>query len=228
MAQQGAPPRPPSTDETIHGKVDSLPSHYAMLFRDDRGFTDNVTLRDQTVLNPADLRLDSGVPLTIIGHPDGRTFVADEIDGPPGDASDRSDTAPPPDASGPPDTSYDAPPDDGAYVAPVDPGYDVGYVAPAPYPVVIGGFGFYGGYGYYGGYPYGGYYYGGPRYGGYPGGRTYAPPAGYGSPGYVPGPYRRAPGSPSTSAVTGGSRYAAPSTSRASAQSSSGSHGSHH
>ena len=90
-------PRPPAGDETIRGTIQSLPSHYTLLLHDVRGFVDNVTLRDDTVLNPDGLALNSGVAVTIIGHVDGHTFDADEIDGP-RDAVE----APPNDGGAPP------------------------------------------------------------------------------------------------------------------------------
>jgi hypothetical protein len=183
-----APPAPPTNDETIHGTVDSLPSHYTLLLRDDRGFVDTVTLRDETVVNPSDLQLTAGLAVTIVGHADGKTFDADEID-----ARDVSPAAPAPSASAPPqDQPNDAVPYQSAPDTSEGPAYDAGGqdydYAPPPAPVyvpvyppvyaapaigiVVGGFGF-GGFGYYGGYGYGHpYHYGGYghpyHYGGYP------------------------------------------------------------
>ncbi|MBD5633029.1 MAG: hypothetical protein IAI49_01010 [Candidatus Eremiobacteraeota bacterium] len=205
---------PPSDDETIRGTVDSLPSHYALKLRDARGFIDSVTLRDDTVINPSSLQLTSGLSVTIIGHPDGETFDADEIDAESGtsaqpnapadrqpaargdeQAPDGQPTMPAPDgpANGPAyDTQGQDPGDDSAY-APA-PTYGVPYLAPAV-GIGIGAFGYYGG-AYYGGpYYYGGAYYGGPYYYGggyyYHGGRYVPYPR---APGSHPLPVRRAPG----------------------------------
>ncbi len=201
----------PASDETIHGTVDSLPEHYTLILKDARGFVDTVTLRDDTVVNPANLELTSGLSVTIHGHTSGKTFVADEVDGPQ-DAAGSGDAAPqaPPPAPpqyAQPDQGYDTPADgpyDGpAYDAPPAYGYDEApdviygapYVGPA-FGIVIGGggYGYYGGpYGYYGG-PYGYYggYYGPGYYHGYPGGYHHAP--GTSAPVRTPLPIRRAPG----------------------------------
>jgi len=232
-------PRPPAGDETIRGTIQSLPSHYTLLLHDVRGFVDNVTLRDDTVLNPDGLALNSGVAVTIIGHVDGHTFDADEIDGP-RDAVE----APPTDGGAPPYAAqqqsapaagYDDPYADDGY-APPPPDYDYGYGYGYPYGyaypavgvVIGGGFGYYGYYGhpfFYGrGYGWG-YGYGGNHY--YPG-----------TPGYTGGglpPGRRAPLSsgsyPGGSYPSGGSShsYAQPSTRAPQSSSrSSSSSSSHH
>jgi hypothetical protein len=187
LAASAQAPRPPAGDETIRGTIQSLPSHYTLLLHDVRGFVDNVTLRDDTVLNPDGLALNSGVSVTIIGHVDGHTFDADEIDGPRNAVESPANGGAPPYADqqqSAPVAGYDDPYGDEGYAPPppdydYDYGYGYGYPYAYAYPafgVVIGGFGYYGGP--YFGHPYfygrGGYYYGGNRY--YPGTPGYRAP----------------------------------------------------
>jgi hypothetical protein len=76
------PPSYSSTDEVIHGRVSSFDGAYSLQVRDDRGFIDNVQLRQGTVINPTGLRLASGMKVTIHGVNRGRAFAANEIDTP--------------------------------------------------------------------------------------------------------------------------------------------------
>jgi protein involved in polysaccharide export with SLBB domain len=68
--------------DTIRGTVASIDGKYDISVRDDRGFVDNVSLHDGTVINPTGLTLAPGETVTIEGRPAGATFVADEIDTP--------------------------------------------------------------------------------------------------------------------------------------------------
>ena len=68
--------------ETIRGTVYSINGKYNITVRDSRGFLDNVSLHDGTVINPRGWRLRPGNRVTISGEPSGRTFVADVIDTP--------------------------------------------------------------------------------------------------------------------------------------------------
>jgi hypothetical protein len=68
--------------ETIHGVIEAIEGRYRILVRDDRGFFDDVTLRQGTVINPRGLRLSVGMSVTISGFAAGSTFSAVEIDAP--------------------------------------------------------------------------------------------------------------------------------------------------
>jgi len=66
--------------DTIHGRIVSFDSHFALTVRDDRGYVDNVTLHEGTVINPRGLRLAPGMSVTVVGRPGGSSLLADEID----------------------------------------------------------------------------------------------------------------------------------------------------
>jgi hypothetical protein len=68
--------------ETIHGVIEAIEGAYRILVRDDRGFVDDVTLRQGTIINPRGLRLRVGMSVTISGFASGSTFSAVEIDAP--------------------------------------------------------------------------------------------------------------------------------------------------
>lgn len=68
--------------ETIRGTIANFNGAYTMYVRDVKGYVDNVTLHQGTVINPTGIRLQTGFPVSIIGHAAGTTFVADEIDTP--------------------------------------------------------------------------------------------------------------------------------------------------
>jgi hypothetical protein len=69
-------------DEMISGRIASFDGAYALQVRDDRGFIDNVQLRQGTVINPTGIRLAPGMSVTIYGVNRGATFAANEIDTP--------------------------------------------------------------------------------------------------------------------------------------------------
>jgi hypothetical protein len=71
-----------SSDETVHGQITSINGKYGMTVRDNRGYLDNVTLHQGTVINPTGFELQPGMQVTIVGHADGATFAANEIDTP--------------------------------------------------------------------------------------------------------------------------------------------------
>jgi hypothetical protein len=71
-----------SGPDTISGTIASIDGKYAISVRDDRGYIDNVSLHDGTIINPTGLTLAPGELVTIEGRPAGNTFVADEIDTP--------------------------------------------------------------------------------------------------------------------------------------------------
>jgi hypothetical protein len=146
-ATQPVPGYASQDDQQIHGTIASLDGKYRVYVRDDRGYVDTVELHDGTVINPTGIPLQPGMPVTIYGRPNGKSFDANQIDAP-NDVSDDS---------GPGDYGYDAGPDPG-YVTPY--AYYSYYPAYAlSYPAFISlGFGFGGGY--YGGGYYGRGYYG--------------------------------------------------------------------
>lgn len=68
--------------DTIRGTIASINGKYNISVRDDRGYVDNVSLHDGTIINPTGLTLAPGELVTIEGQPAGGTFVANEIDTP--------------------------------------------------------------------------------------------------------------------------------------------------
>ncbi len=69
-------------EESIRGRIASFDGKYRLQLRDDRGFIDNVSLHDGTIINPVGLRLSPGQSVTILGHNTGNAFEANEIDTP--------------------------------------------------------------------------------------------------------------------------------------------------
>ena len=82
FAQDGMPSYATHEGETIKGTIKSFDGAYTMYVRDVRGYVDNISLHQGTIINPTGIRLEAGYPVTITGHPSGNTFVADEIDTP--------------------------------------------------------------------------------------------------------------------------------------------------
>jgi hypothetical protein len=72
----------PSGDEQIRGSITAVTGKYSLQVRDDRGFIDNVTLHQGTIINPTGLTLATGMPVTISGKNAGATFDANQIDAP--------------------------------------------------------------------------------------------------------------------------------------------------
>jgi hypothetical protein len=68
--------------DTIRGTIASINGKYNISVRDDRGYIDNVSLHDGTVINPTGWTLEPGQVVTIDGRPAGGTFDADVIDTP--------------------------------------------------------------------------------------------------------------------------------------------------
>jgi hypothetical protein len=77
-----APPSYATTEESVRGRITAFDGKYNLQLRDDRGFIDNVTLHDGTIINPTGLRLSTGQSVTVLGHNAGKTFEANEIDTP--------------------------------------------------------------------------------------------------------------------------------------------------
>jgi hypothetical protein len=53
-----------------------------MYVHDSKGYMDTVRLHKGTVINPTGIKLEPGFRVTIMGHPAGSVFVANEIDTP--------------------------------------------------------------------------------------------------------------------------------------------------
>jgi hypothetical protein len=79
----------PSGDQIVTGIIDDFSGKYGLTLRDDRGYLDNVRLHQGTVIEPTGTQLRAGMHVTLIGHPEGRVFVVDEVDVP------QSEAAPP-------------------------------------------------------------------------------------------------------------------------------------
>jgi hypothetical protein len=69
-------------EETIRGRIDRFDGKYGLQVRDDRGFIDNVEMRQGTIINPTGLSLQPGMAVTILGFNRGHVFAANEIDTP--------------------------------------------------------------------------------------------------------------------------------------------------
>ncbi len=82
LAQPANLPSYASGEESIRGRIASVDGKYHLQLRDDRGYIDNVSLHDGTIINPTGLRLSPGQSVTIVGHNSGKTFEANEIDTP--------------------------------------------------------------------------------------------------------------------------------------------------
>ncbi len=79
---QNAPSYATSGDPAIRGIVSSVDGKYQIHVRDRRGYIDNVSLHQGTVINPTGLPLAPGEQVTIYGRPSGSAFLANEIDVP--------------------------------------------------------------------------------------------------------------------------------------------------
>ncbi|HEY0381247.1 MAG TPA: hypothetical protein VGC72_03515 [Candidatus Elarobacter sp.] len=73
LASADAQSRLAATVTDFHGK-------YEIVVRDERGRTVNVKLHPGTIINPAGLRLERGMKLSILGQAADGTFAAGEID----------------------------------------------------------------------------------------------------------------------------------------------------
>jgi hypothetical protein len=72
----------PATGETISGSITAVTGKYTLQLRDSRGFIDNVTLHQGTIINPRGLMLAAGMQVTITGSNAGSAFAANQIDAP--------------------------------------------------------------------------------------------------------------------------------------------------
>lgn len=81
-AAQSAPSYATAGDPAIRGIVSSVDGKYQIHVHDRRGYIDNVTLHQGTIINPIGLPLAPGESVTIYGRPSGSAFLANEIDVP--------------------------------------------------------------------------------------------------------------------------------------------------
>jgi hypothetical protein len=69
-------------DEQITGHISAITGKYTLQVRDNRGYLDNVTLHQGTIINPTGLTLAPGMQVTISGINAGSSFAANEINTP--------------------------------------------------------------------------------------------------------------------------------------------------
>jgi hypothetical protein len=79
-AQGPVPSYALAREPAIRGIVSRIDGKYQIHVRDVKGYVDNVTLHQGTVINPTGLPLAPGERVLIIGHPNGPAFEAEEID----------------------------------------------------------------------------------------------------------------------------------------------------
>jgi len=188
-AAADAPSYATTNRETIGGTIEAVTGKYTLTLNDDRGYFDNVTLHDGTVITPTGTRLYARQSVTIIGHAAGKTFDADEIDVDPASIAPELPIAAP-------YSSYDYPTYGDPYAR---------YYYGAPY---YNGAPYYYGAPYYFDAPYSGlpYYYGAPYY--------FIPNVvpNSGKQNYMPPPFWNT--QPSTGTTPGQPRYLQPVTTR--------------
>jgi len=71
-----------SDEEVVKGQVVSFDGGYSLHVRDDRGYIDNITLHQGTIINPTGLRLSPGMTVTVRGVNRGNVLDANQIDTP--------------------------------------------------------------------------------------------------------------------------------------------------
>jgi hypothetical protein len=155
LAAQAQSPSYAARGETISGTIASVQSVNHIFVADDRGFTDDVTLRPGAVVFSGGVRLEPGVRVTIAGAAAGPTFLAARVS-----ASADSVAA---------STAYPVPvpvyyPEPAYYPAPVYYGYGYGYGFGFGFGAFYRGWGVFRGYGSFGGY---GGFHGGGSFGGH-------------------------------------------------------------
>jgi hypothetical protein len=120
---QDAPAAPPSyarpsygsAEDVVRGQVVAFDGNYSLRVRDDRGYIDNVSLHQGTIINPTGLRLTPGMTVTVRGVNRGGYLDANQIDTP--------------------YTTYGAAPVYGyPYPVAIAPYYGYPYAYPYPYP----------------------------------------------------------------------------------------------
>jgi hypothetical protein len=76
------PPSYARTELQIHGRIATYDGRFDLTVRDERGFIDNVRLRQGTVINPIGITLAPGMVVSILGSNAGAFFAATEVDTP--------------------------------------------------------------------------------------------------------------------------------------------------
>jgi hypothetical protein len=71
---------PAARQEVVRGTVTGFNGSYIVYMRDDRGYNDNVTMHQGTIINPTGIRLVEGMRVSIWGYADGPTFDAYQIE----------------------------------------------------------------------------------------------------------------------------------------------------
>jgi len=69
-------------NETVSGRITWYDGRFDLQIRDDRGFIDNVQLRQGTVIDPTGLTLRTGMAVQIRGRNRGFVLIAEQIDSP--------------------------------------------------------------------------------------------------------------------------------------------------
>ena len=72
----------PDTEQTIHGRIQSIDGTFNITVADDNGYLDSIQLHQGTIINPRGLTLEPGMSVTILGFNAGSVFQANEIDTP--------------------------------------------------------------------------------------------------------------------------------------------------
>jgi hypothetical protein len=71
---------PAARQEMVRGTVTGFNGAYVVYMRDERGYNDNVTMHQGTIINPTGIRLVEGMRVSIWGYADGPTFDAYQIE----------------------------------------------------------------------------------------------------------------------------------------------------
>jgi hypothetical protein len=73
----------PNSEQIIRGRIQSINGTYRISVLDDNShLVDSVELHQGTIINPAGLKLEPGMHVTVLGYNAGSVFEANEIDTP--------------------------------------------------------------------------------------------------------------------------------------------------
>jgi hypothetical protein len=79
---QNRPSYATADEDTVHGRIVSMPDQYDISVRDEKGYVDRVRLHQGTIINPTGLSLHPGMTVTVLGVNSGDVLAANEIDTP--------------------------------------------------------------------------------------------------------------------------------------------------